>query len=50
MNSFTSYCLRLGIIRVLSVPLGMVAIMYLLWVMAKPPEDLGDDKGEGNRP
>ena len=46
-----NYCLRLGIIRVLSVPLAMAAVMYLLWVMARPPEDLGgDDDGEVNRP
>ena len=25
-------------------------IMYLLWVLAKPPEDLGDDDGEGTGP
>ena len=50
MNNFVSYCARLGIVRVLSVPLAMVAVMYLLWVMAKPPEDLGDDDGEVNRP
>jgi len=45
-----NYLLRLGIVRVLSVPLAMVAIMYGLWVLAAPPEDLGDDNGETNRP
>ena len=50
MNGFVNYFLRLGIVRVLSVPLFMVAIMYLLWVLAKPPEDLGDDNGEVKRP
>lgn len=44
-----AYLLRLGIVRVLSVPLAMVAIMYALWVLAAPPEDLGDDNGETNR-
>ncbi len=41
-----AYLLRLGIVRVLSVPLAMVAIMYGLWVLAKPPEDLGDENGD----
>ncbi len=50
MNGLVNYCLRLGIVRVLSVPLSMVALMYLLWVLAKPPEDLGDGNGDGNRP
>jgi hypothetical protein len=49
MGNLLSYCARLGIVRVLSVPIAMVAIMYLLWVLATPPEDLGDD-GDSNRP
>jgi hypothetical protein len=48
MNTVVGYCARLGIVRVLSVPLIMVAVMYLLWVLAKPPEDLGDE-GETDR-
>lgn len=49
MNSFIGYCARLGIVRVLSVPLTMVVIMYLLFRLAAPPEDLGDTDGEGRR-
>ncbi len=45
-----NHLLRLGIVRVLSVPLTMVAIMYGLWVLAAPPDDLGDDNGETKRP
>jgi hypothetical protein len=48
MNNLVGYCARLGIIRVLSVPLGIAALMYLLWLLAAPPEDLGDE-GETNR-
>jgi hypothetical protein len=50
MNTFVGYCARLGIVRVLSVPLTMVGLMYLLWRLAAPPEDLGDDRGESSRP
>ncbi|HKD69749.1 MAG TPA: hypothetical protein VKB84_23120 [Candidatus Binataceae bacterium] len=46
MNSVIGYCARLGIIRVLSVPLGMILLMYLLFRLAAPPEDLGDSDGE----
>ena len=49
MNSLVSYCARLGIVRVLSVPLAMVVIMYLLYQLAAPPEDLGDTDGETPR-
>ena len=36
--------LRMGIVRVLFVPIVMALIMYGLWVLAKPPEDLdGED-------
>ncbi|MGO9061109.1 MAG: hypothetical protein ACLQU2_27565 [Candidatus Binataceae bacterium] len=41
-----AYLLRLGIVRVLSVPLAMTAIMYGLWVLAAPPDDLGDENGD----
>jgi hypothetical protein len=45
-----NHLLRLGIVRVLSVPLAMIALMYGLWVLATPPDDLGDNDGEHNRP
>jgi hypothetical protein len=46
MNNVINYCARLGIVRVLSVPLGMILIMYLLFRLAAPPEDLGDTDDE----
>ncbi len=49
MNSIIGYCARLGIVRVLSVPLAMALIMYLLFRLAAPPEDLGDTDGEMRR-
>jgi hypothetical protein len=49
MNDVISYCARLGIVRVLSVPLGMVLVMYLLFRLAAPPEDLGDTESESGR-
>lgn len=50
MNSLIGYLARLGIVRVLSVPLAMIALMYGLWVLAAPPEDLGEEGGESNKP
>jgi hypothetical protein len=41
---------RLGIVRVLSVPVLMGLSMYLLFRLAAPPEDLGDNEGEARRP
>lgn len=49
MNNVINYCARLGIVRVLSVPLAMVLIMYLLFRLAAPPEDLGDTDSETGR-
>ncbi len=49
MNSLIGYCARLGIVRVLSVPLAMILLMYLLFRLAAPPEDLGDAEGETRR-
>jgi hypothetical protein len=50
MNSVISYCSRLGIVRVLSVPMIMVLLMYLLYRLAAPPEDLGDNGAEARKP
>ena len=33
----------MGIVRVLFVPIVMILIMYGLWVLAAPPEDLDED-------
>jgi hypothetical protein len=49
MSALISYMARLGIVRVLSVPTAMVVLMCLLWMLAAPPEDLGDDGGETNK-
>jgi hypothetical protein len=43
MGELFSGLLRTGIVRVLFVPFVMSAIMYGLWIMARPPKDLGDD-------
>ncbi len=50
MNSFLDYIARLGIVRVLSVPVAMGVIMYLLYRLAAPPEDLGEVEAEERRP
>jgi len=42
-----NFMARLGIVRVLSVPVGMAVLMYLLYRLAAPPEDLGDNDAEG---
>ncbi len=44
MNGFIDYIARLGIVRVLSVPVAMIILMYLLFRLAAPPEDLGDNE------
>jgi hypothetical protein len=43
MGDLFSGLLRLGIVRVLFVPIVMGLIMYGLWVLAAPPKDLDDD-------
>jgi uncharacterized membrane-anchored protein len=49
MNAFIDYIARLGIIRVLSVPVSMGIVMYLLYRLAAPPEDLGEVESEERR-
>ncbi len=49
MNTFVDYIARLGIIRVLSVPVAMAVLMYLLYRLAAPPEDLGEIEAEDRR-
>jgi hypothetical protein len=46
MSSLIGFIARLGIVRVLSVPVFMVIIMYLLFRLAAPPEDLGDSENQ----
>jgi hypothetical protein len=43
MGELFSGLLRTGIVRVLFVPIVMIAIMYGLWVLAAPPNDLDED-------
>jgi len=43
MGELFSGLLRTGIVRVLFVPIVMIAIMYGLWMLAAPPKDLDDD-------
>ena len=43
MGELFSGLLRTGIVRVLFVPIVMSTIMYGLWILARPPKDLGDD-------
>jgi Na+/H+ antiporter NhaD/arsenite permease-like protein len=49
MNSFLDFIARLGIVRVLSVPVAMIVIMCLLFRLATPPENLGDNEGDAQR-
>jgi Na+/H+ antiporter NhaD/arsenite permease-like protein len=47
--NFFDYIARLGIVRVLSVPVSMTVLMYLLYRLAAPPADLGDTETEDRR-
>ena len=38
-----SELLKVGIVRVLFVPIVMALIVYGLWVLAAPPNDLDED-------
>ena len=42
MGELFSGLLRMGIVRVLFVPIVMILVMYGLWVLAAPPDN-GDD-------
>jgi hypothetical protein len=43
MGDLVTYLLHLGIVRVLSVPVAMSLIIYVLYRMAAPPEWNNDD-------
>jgi hypothetical protein len=49
MGELFSGLLRTGIVRVLFVPVVMMAIMYLLWVLASPPDDLDDEDSHAQK-
>jgi len=44
MSDLISSILHMGIVRVLSVPLAIAGLIYLIWIMAAPPKDDGDAK------
>ncbi len=46
MGDLISYFAHQGIVRVLSVPVVIIALIYILWTLAAPPEDLD---GDGHR-
>jgi hypothetical protein len=46
MGGLFSAILRMGIVRVLFVPIVMGLIMYGLWVLAAPPKDKDDDHAQ----
>jgi hypothetical protein len=43
MGDLFSGLLRTGIVRVLFVPIVMMAIMYGLWILAAPPKEDDED-------
>jgi len=45
MNGFIGYLGHQGIVRVLSVPVLMAALLYILYLMAAPPHDDNQDDG-----
>ncbi len=49
MGALISHIAHLGIVRVLSVPVGMAVVMYLLFQLAAPPEELDGDLPAGLR-
>ena len=45
MGDVFSWLLREGIVRVLSVPIGMLLLLYLMYVLAAPPPWSDDEDG-----
>ncbi len=48
MGDLFSWLLHEGIMRVLSVPIGMLLLLYLMYVLAAPPP-WSDDEDGGQR-
>ena len=46
MGNIFSWFLRVGIVRVLSVPIGMGLLVYVMYLLAAPPPWTDDDEGE----
>jgi hypothetical protein len=47
MAELISYLAHLGIVRVLSVPIVLIGLVYLLWLLAAPPPDRDRDSEHG---
>ena len=45
MGDVFSWFLHEGIVRVLSVPIGMLLLLYLMYVLAAPPPWSDDEDG-----
>lgn len=45
MSGLFGYLGHLGIVRVLSVPVLMGALLYILYLLAAPPHDSNQDDG-----
>ena len=45
MSGFIGYLGHQGIVRVLSVPVLMGALLYILYLLAAPPHDNNQDDG-----
>ncbi|MDO8432875.1 MAG: hypothetical protein Q7S58_10760 [Candidatus Binatus sp.] len=43
MGDVFSWFLHQGIVRVLSVPIGMIVLLYLMYVLAAPPPWTDDE-------
>ena len=46
MGDVFSWLLHQGIVRVLSVPIGMVVLLYLMYVLSSPSPWNDDEDGE----
>ena len=46
MGDVFSWLLHQGIVRVLSVPIGMVVLLYLMYVLSSPQPWNDDEDGE----
>ncbi|HEY6420870.1 MAG TPA: hypothetical protein VIX59_17885 [Candidatus Binataceae bacterium] len=50
MGGLITYLSQTGIVRVLSVPIAMSILIYILWILATPPPlDDHDDEGQPHK-
>ncbi len=47
MGELISYLAHLGIVRVLSVPIVLIGMVYLLWILAAPPPERDGNTEQG---